>query len=365
MICIFFRTHLKDLNRSLITGLNRIGDNSSDENGITCPICSSVSSSVPMLQQHSKSCKEKVNAFIEKLDSNGQVNFGVKNGASHDQMPSQPEKLACEICGAKFKLKIQQKLHKSKCPGSKKEEVKSKDVKENIAILGFPQDVVTALFKCLVCSLPFDSEEKLKKHQCVLKQNEQPAEDGLRKALSCLLCPADFNMSFFQMENLKRHYALAHYQIFFSRYHTQKFPSQCSKASCSREIRDLRDLSLHYGMDHRKLKKALEKEKKTDMAETIQMLFSGEDGSQTSDSLKSPSFKSGRSSIDENIAPPAMMAASPPRATVTSGSFDANLLPPNVPKRVPHLGFKGQTCPKCDKVIMNENLAAHLTTHYQ
>ena len=69
-------------------------------------------------------------------------------------------------------------------------------------------------------------------------------------------------------------------------------------------------MALHYGIDHKKIKKAMEKEPKVDLTESIKALFTNEDGSDSMKTLTTRSSMDGSSSPIQK--PPETTLQQPP-----------------------------------------------------
>ena len=274
---------------------------------------------LPELQFHYRSCREKVDDLLNKI-------------------VDAPPSLSCEKCGKSFKVSFALKKH-----NCKKEEAK-KINQEEPELYNYPPLVVKAEFRCLPCATFFTSKEDQKSHKCELKIDDNSANlDHM-----CKFC----KFSFIKADDLKLHYAYAHYQDLFTRWVKAKaFPSKCVRPACQNVVlKDGRELAFHYAITHGKLHKAFEKEKAAKMDDVMKVLCPLEysrkfenNGSWTSEtSLGSSSFYSAQenSSVDEAL-------------TKVS---DKN-------KKIVKLSAKNVRCPKCGRVT-TESLSIHLCTHY-
>ena len=193
--------------------------------GVSCPLCPENFISLENLQAHFHKENNRIKEVIKEVEDKIQVT---------------EESLSCEKCNKVFKFRMAKKSHK--CGVNLKTEAK-KEVKK--------QDIK---------SPPID----------------HPVEDRTK---SCKHC--DFKIAAHVDECahvfLKKHYIEEHYLPFFQRWGKAKeFPMTCIKVGCEKLSNDLKSYSLHLGMDHSRLFKAMEKDPRCDMSDVMQVLFRDE-----------------------------------------------------------------------------------------
>ena len=227
------------------------------------------------------------------------------------------------------------------------------------------------------CAIVLPSADAEKNHVCEFMSG---FDENVPTIFLCQICPMHLNLKFYSIENLRKHYCVAHYQTFFMKSHPQtrsgpqSFPVKCCKKNpiCLKVITNSRNLALHFGVDHRKLRKAMQKPNLfgSDEAQNEvikQISHPGEDGSRTSDSMQSPVLATSgtgngirRTSATENN----VTNKRPPIPTQSKVSPD--LIPDETSTSdKTSFGKKGLKCPVCKNVISGP-LAGHIAyNHYR
>ncbi len=326
-----FRDHDAQLIKNFRHGSRMLRCENPD--GAACSICCHISHDLASFQGHFNNCRQRLENLKHQVGSS-------KSG------------LFCDVCDSSFKTNFAFNKHKKKCQPK---------ISEDLSLLGYPDAVNDAEFKCLLCALPFATSQEVETHacDCLWKTDNNVLTSNLHP---CKLCPSSFNCKFPYLDQLAKHYVFAHYQNYFERVimanTSLNYPFTCTRKGCDYVIDEVRDLAFHVGITHKKLKKALEKEVHCDMQDVIKLFY--QDGSFSSSSMKSPPV-SMRNSVDETHIDSGLHTNSGGPEPLLFALQKAK----NGGKKYPGLGVKGLTCPHCNKVCASEGIGIHLSGHFQ
>ena len=267
--------------------------------GVSCPICPENFNSLENLQSHFYKENNRIKEVIKDVEDKIQVT---------------EESLSCEKCYKVFKFRMAKKSHK--CGANIKTEAKKEVEKQDIKSPSI----------------------------------EVPVEDRTK---SCKHCDSKIA----SVDDLKKHYIEEHYLNFFQKWGKAKeFPMTCIKVGCGKIYNDLKSYSLHLGMDHSRLFKAMEKDPRCKMLDVMQVLFREKFENGTSITSDTASVTSNNnSSIHLN-------GTSSPAPSNTSSHPQ---LPP------PSETDPKQICPVCKQVFSPEmgksysSKLRHITLHYK
>jgi hypothetical protein len=355
-----------------VTGIQKSAS-SKNNFKISCPVCPGVMTSLGQLQGHMGECIDRINQEIKKYKK-------------PDIIKSKVGEHVCDKCYKSFAISFAFKQHSKKCKpvvepvdadvlaNIKRTESTDvllsqnpsettrvlEDVKPVIdageVLYKYPMTVVNAKYRCLPCATAFESEDKEKGHHCPLKFFTNEVEN-FDDSLNCKLCTAKYQMRCNNTLDLKCHYVWAHYQRFFEKWgKIKQLPSPCIKGDCDANLEDLRQASHHYGVDHDKLYKALDNEKKRDMSDVMQLLFpeiwskNQDTESVVSESTTNLTMSPGGSLTHEEIADGEnMVVIETPKHTLT---------------QVRNKRIRGLLCPICHKKP-SESIKIHISMHYK